>query len=752
MNSKRLKLSLFSIILILFNNCVPAEEPISNPQQGNNNGSPTETKIAVASISLSSNTLSLTEGETTKIQVSISPSNATNKTVSFSSSNTSIATVNSDGTVTAKGAGTATITCTTSDGTKKATCSVTVKAATVSVIGVTLDKTDLSLNVGEEYYLTATIDPSNASEHTIEWSSASSSIATVKNGLVKGIAVGETTITARIGGKSTVCNVKVGQIDYSKEYFTIELLSDGDVSYQEKYPYNCKIETSTDNGQTWNVGLGGRFKKGDKIRIRGKNLTYYNRGYFITNGTVTKLKVYGNLMSLIDYDFEDLDTFPAGCTQVFQNFFYNCKGLISAKNLVFPNNTTEACYKEMFFDCGLLTEGPTILPAKKLAKDCYNGMFRNCASLQNAPELPATSLAESCYMNMFLGCEKLTTAPELPATQLETRCYAGMFNRTGLIKSPDLPAETIPCDAYHSMFFSCKNLVTTGTIRAKKTISASSSYIVSYFDGYGTYLTGNMSRMFAQCSSLVVAPRLVLTTIGTGCLSEMFSECTKLKEAPELPATTLASRCYSEMFNGCTSLSKPPKLPATVLADDCYEAMFMGCTSLVETPALPAETLNGASCYARMFEGCTSLKTAEYLPATSLTEKCYYRMFAECASLVNAPSILPAMSLAEMCYEEMFYNCRSLKTAPILPATSLVRRSYYQMFFSCIRLNYIKALFLDLPKEDDLSSYVTTYWRTFNWLLGVAGEGTFVKNVSSKWDVSGVSGVPDGWAVEYASE
>ena len=214
-------------------------------------------------------------------------------------------------------------------------------------------------------------------------------------------------------------------------------------------------------------------------------------------------------MSLIDYDFEDLDTFPAGCIQVFQNFFYNCKGLISAKNLVFPNKTTEACYKEMFSDCVLLTEGPTILPAKKLAKDCYNGMFRNCASLQNAPELPATSLAESCYMNMFLGCEKLTTAPELPATQLETQCYAGMFNCTGLIKSPDLPAETIPCNAYHSMFFSCKNLVTTGTIRAKKAISASSPYIPLYSDGYGTYWTGNMSRMFAQCSSLVVAPRLV---------------------------------------------------------------------------------------------------------------------------------------------------------------------------------------------------------------------------------------------------
>jgi uncharacterized protein YjdB len=50
--------------------------------------------------------------------------------------------VSSSGDVTAKAAGSATITVTTNDGGKKATCAVTVQAQTVAVTGVSLNKTD----------------------------------------------------------------------------------------------------------------------------------------------------------------------------------------------------------------------------------------------------------------------------------------------------------------------------------------------------------------------------------------------------------------------------------------------------------------------------------------------------------------------------------------------------------------------------------------------------------------------------------
>ena len=57
----------------------------------------------------------------------MTPASATNKAVAWKSSNTKIATVSSTGKVTAKSAGTVTITCTAKDGSgKKATCKITV--------------------------------------------------------------------------------------------------------------------------------------------------------------------------------------------------------------------------------------------------------------------------------------------------------------------------------------------------------------------------------------------------------------------------------------------------------------------------------------------------------------------------------------------------------------------------------------------------------------------------------------------------
>ena len=90
--------------------------------------------IVVTSVSLSPTTVSLTAGSTTTLAATVSPSNATNKMVSWSSSNPAAATVNSAGLVTGVAVGTATITVTTVDGNKTATCSVNVTAASLSSV------------------------------------------------------------------------------------------------------------------------------------------------------------------------------------------------------------------------------------------------------------------------------------------------------------------------------------------------------------------------------------------------------------------------------------------------------------------------------------------------------------------------------------------------------------------------------------------------------------------------------------------
>ena len=128
------------------------------------------------------------------------------------------------------------------------------------------------------------------------------------------------------------------------------------------------------------------------------------------------------------------------------------------------------------------------------------------------------------------------------------------------------------------------------------------------------------------------------------------------------------------------------------------------------------------------------------LPATTLTSSCYSNMFHGCSGLTAAPE-LPATTLATGCYNLMFADCTSLTRAPELLATELQLFCYEKMFQGCTNLNYIKAMFTTTPG----GSY------TEQWTDGVASSGTFVKNSSATWNVSGVSGIPDNWTVQTAS-
>ena len=82
--------------------------------------------IPVESVSLDKTADTLVVGDTVTLSATVLPDNAKNKSVSWSSDNTDVATVDASGKVTAVAFGTATITVTTVDGTKTATCTFTV--------------------------------------------------------------------------------------------------------------------------------------------------------------------------------------------------------------------------------------------------------------------------------------------------------------------------------------------------------------------------------------------------------------------------------------------------------------------------------------------------------------------------------------------------------------------------------------------------------------------------------------------------
>jgi len=81
----------------------------------------------------------------------------------------------------------------------------------VSVTGITLTPTAMSLNVGGSQTITANIIPSNATNKTVTWSSSNTAVASVANGVVTANALGTAVITATTqdGGKTATCNVTV---------------------------------------------------------------------------------------------------------------------------------------------------------------------------------------------------------------------------------------------------------------------------------------------------------------------------------------------------------------------------------------------------------------------------------------------------------------------------------------------------------------------------------------------------------------
>ena len=165
----------------------------------------------VTGIRLDKTAVTLNTTDTYTLVATVDPIDASNKSVTWNSSDAAIATVDDNGVVTGIKAGTATITVTTVDGDFAATCTVTVLQP---VTGISLDKTSVTLNTTETYTFVATVDPVDASNKSVTWSSSDAAIATVDDkGVLTGIKAGTATITVTTvdGDFTATCAVTVLQ-------------------------------------------------------------------------------------------------------------------------------------------------------------------------------------------------------------------------------------------------------------------------------------------------------------------------------------------------------------------------------------------------------------------------------------------------------------------------------------------------------------------------------------------------------------
>nr|WP_308651338.1 Ig-like domain-containing protein [uncultured Agathobacter sp.] len=161
--------------------------------------------------------IDMVKKQTANIAYSVVPADTTDsKDVTFTSSDETVATVNSDGKVTAKKAGKATVTITGANGIK---ATVTVNVSEIPVNEVVLSAQDEIIEAGAKKAITATLKPENNTDDNqdVTWTTSDEKIAKVvvdnedsHKATIEGVAAGSAVITATAAnGTKAECTVKV---------------------------------------------------------------------------------------------------------------------------------------------------------------------------------------------------------------------------------------------------------------------------------------------------------------------------------------------------------------------------------------------------------------------------------------------------------------------------------------------------------------------------------------------------------------
>ena len=272
----------------------------------------------VTSLALDNTKLTMNIGETAVLAATVTPANADDTSVTWTSSNEAVATVE-NGTVTGVKNGTVTITAVSNyDASIAATCEVTVKNP---VKGLTLDKNDLAMNVGETAILTATITPPDADNTNIKWTSSNEAVATVVNGTVTAVASGTATITAvseSDTSRAAACNVRVSKTageefttgaGNNTGFYKVIEAQEKTVSFNGDENKNAKTlkvpETIKDeNGIAYTVTeIGkGAYKGRKKLKkvVIPKTVKVIRKNAFKGCGKLSKITIYADSLTTIE--------------------------------------------------------------------------------------------------------------------------------------------------------------------------------------------------------------------------------------------------------------------------------------------------------------------------------------------------------------------------------------------------------------------------------------------------------------------
>lgn len=316
--------------------------------------------------------INLTEYQTVNIGATIDGKRVATSYIDWEISDAEKAKIDRNGNITGLEIGTATVTCKWKNDTNiTATCTVTVGASKTLV----LDKTDLKLTPNQNATINARFNGTNVTKTAI-WRSEDESIATVSNGVITVVGVGNTTIVAEKDGQTAICRVQVREL--VSEIYTVEDLNlfaiqvnsgnkfEGltvtlmnDIDFKDVKTYEStgsdeykKYYTNYQNGiynsdtswpvigNTITLYFSGTFEGNNyKIDNLYVNKTERYAGLFgyILNGRISNLKITNANVTSTSHD---VGTLAGGINNTELNNIYT-SGTVSATGRVSSSDSTE---------------------------------------------------------------------------------------------------------------------------------------------------------------------------------------------------------------------------------------------------------------------------------------------------------------------------------------------------------------------------------------------------------------------------
>ena len=488
---------------------------------------------------------SVIEGETLQLTPEFTPSGTALGKVVWSSSDENIASVDENGLVTGNSYGSAVITASSEDGLLSASCNLSVLKAVSSIM---INYSAITLDKNETFQIETYIDPVDAADQTVLWSSDNPSVATVDaSGKVTGVDYGTAKITGttRDKGKTVTCDVTV-------------MLNGG-------YQYIDNGDTVAISGYT---GVNTRLNIPNEID--GKPVTEIWDDAFKGRSDLISVRIPDTVVHIWDrafmecYNLENINL-PDALSLLGEYVFSGCWALTDIS--LPPNLITIG--RAAFMGCSSIT----VIDIPDSVTEIGSSAFGSCNNLTSV-RLP--SGIRELSSNLFSNCTSLKT---LVIPESVRKLGDSVFGYCTSLEKIVIPAAITQVGQY--MFDNCEKLKTAGPIGSGSNIEFGWTESIP---AYGFSGANNLSKVtipegikaiedsaFQNCSSLSKAELPdSLTSIGISA----FYGCSRLLDI-HLPEGL--KKLGDGAFNQCLRLHHI-NLPISI--EEYGQSIFSGCEML----------------------------------------------------------------------------------------------------------------------------------------------------------------------------